>query len=257
MRYLILLLSLATWTAGATTVYQYEIIERVDHDPGVFTQGLVLRDGWFYQSSGLYGKSFLLRYPADSAGEGDVKKLEVPPNIFAEGITVVNEDLFLLSWKAGTGWRFDAKTFQLQQTFHYGGEGWGLTDDGKRLILSDGTSTIKFISPQDFSTQSKISVTLAGNPVSNLNELEYVNGVIWANQWQSTTLFGIDPSNGNVLHNVDISALQKEAGVSEFDSVANGIAYDAERDLFWLTGKYWKYRYLVKLSPSDAKNSQQ
>jgi glutamine cyclotransferase len=250
MRCLYLILFFGSWTTHAATTYEYKVVERVDQDPTLFTQGFVLKDGWFYQSSGLYGKSYFLRYPAN--GEQKAKKLEVPPDIFAEGLTVLGKDLFLVSWQSGMAWRFDANTFQLKDNYRFAGEGWGLTDDGQHLILSDGSDVLKFISPDNFAVQRKMSVTFLGNPVTNLNELEYVNGVIWANQWKSTTLYGIDADTGEVQFTVDLTGLQQEAGVNIIDSVANGIAYDSERELFWLTGKYWQYRYLVELRPKQS-----
>ena len=248
MRWFVLVLVFLTQVADAATKYTVAVVERVDQDPTIFTQGLEIQDHWFFQSSGLYGKSYLLRYPTD--GEGKVERLDVPPNVFAEGITVFSGKLYLLSWKAGTAWQFDASTLQLEKTFRYSGEGWGLSHNDKELIMSDGTDTIRFIDPTTFNVTRTVKVKWGEKALTDINELEFAKGIIWANQWKSTTLFGIDPVTGEVKITVDISSLQQEAAVTFVDSVANGIAFDSQKDLFWITGKYWKYRYLVKFNPT-------
>jgi len=225
--------------------YSYQVIERVDHDVEVFTQGFVFDHGWFYQSSGLYKKSFLRRYPADQSQAA--QNLAVPPSVFAEGLTLLGDDLFLISWHAGTAWRFDAPSLNLEKTFRYSGDGWGLTDDEQNLIMSDGSDQLRIISAEDFSTLKTLSVRKSGAAVRDLNELEYAEGLIWANQWRTNNIYGIDANSGEVKIQIDISELQMEAKTNHIDSVANGIAYDEQRQLFWLTGKYWRYRYLIKL----------
>lgn len=227
----------------------YQVVERVAQDPTYFTQGFEFRNGWFYHSSGLYGLSFLSRYQHDS---NKAQKLPVPSNIFAEGLTVLNKKLFLLSWKAQTAWQFDRDTLQLQKTFQYAGEGWGLANNSSQLFLSNGSDTIYFIDPNTFQRSGSIKVSLNDQAVSNLNELEFANGFLWANQWKSTLLYQIQPESGQVLATVDLGALQQEAAVDAIDSVANGIAYDEAQDLFWVTGKYWKYRYLIKINSTSG-----
>ena len=240
-------LALPSWGAALVS---FEIVERVGQDPNIFTQGFEIDGDYFYQSSGLYGKSFILRFDAteNSGSQSNTKRLDVPPNIFAEGLTIFNNKLFLLSWQASTAWRFDPQTLQLEKTYHYAGEGWGLSHDDTHLIMSDGSDTLKVINPENFSVVKTITVEQGENTVDQLNELEYVDGIIWANRWKSTLLYGIDPESGAVLFTTDIKSLQQEAAVNHIDSVANGIAYDKNKDGFWVTGKYWQYRYLIKLA---------
>lgn len=245
MRCLLLLLLFVPLAVLAASRIDLEVVERADQDPVLFTQGFELYRDHFYVSSGLYGKSYLSRFAVN--GTGKQQRLDVPPNVFAEGLTIFNGDLFLVSWKAQQAWRFDADTLQLEKSFHYGGEGWGLAHNDTQLILSDGSDTIKFIDPATFTVVRSIKVTENGLPVARLNELEFAKDLIWANQWKSNLVFAIDPDTGNVVFTVDVTTLQAESAVNQIDSVSNGIAYDAERDLFWLTGKYWQHRYLVRL----------
>lgn len=223
----------------------YEVIAREDQDPTLFTQGFEFHDGHYYYSSGLYNKSYLKRL---SASTNKSSTLSVPPNIFAEGLTVFADSLYLVSWKAQTAWRFNRDTFQLLNTYRYAGEGWGLANNGKELIMSDGTNRLRFFDPSNFQEVSSITVTNNNQAINNLNELEFVNGLVWANQWRSNFIYAIDPKTGQVQATLDVSELQKEAAVSHVDSVTNGIAYDKERGLYWVTGKYWQYRYLIKIS---------
>jgi len=245
MRCLLLLFVIHSSVFAATPL-AVKVVERVEQDPTLFTQGLEIYQGRFFQSSGLYGKSYVLRFAQD--GEDKPLRMDVPPNACAEGLTALNRRLYLLSWQSQMAWRFDPNTLQLEKTFHYSGEGWGLAHNNTQLILSDGSADLKFIDPQDFSLVNTIRVQQGGVPVNQLNELEYVDDVIWANQWKSNTLFGIDPNTGTVLYTADISFLQQEAAVSDIDSVANGIAYDEKKQASWITGKYWQYRYLVKFA---------
>ncbi len=242
--------------SGAPSI-AYQVVDRIPQDPSIFTQGFYYDGTWFYQSSGLYNKSYIARFsPSETKAK---QRLDVPPNIFAEGLTVIDDDLYLISWRAGTAWRFNAADLQLEKTFHYSGEGWGLShyqtqNDGQysnQLIFSNGSDEIRFLSPDDFSVIRSIKVKNNGEVVDDINELEFAAGLIWANQWKSNLLYGIDPNSGEVKQVVDITELQQEAAVSHIDSVANGIAYDAEKQVFWVTGKYWRYRYSIKLQNAN------
>jgi glutamine cyclotransferase len=238
---------LLVWLAGAYPAISaeqlgYEVLAREDHDREVFTQGFALDGDHFYESSGHYGRSFLLRYPRSG---GDNQRLALPRNIFAEGIEVVGDRLYLLSWKAGKGWALDKDSFQLEKEFRYEGEGWGLTHDGERLILSDGTDRLRFYD-ENFQWLGDRRIHLNGESLRWLNELEYQGGLVWANQWHSDTIYAIDPESGAVMATVDLAALRPEAADRSRESVLNGIAWDEERKAFWITGKYWRYRYLVK-----------
>ena len=255
MRQFVFLFFLFSSSCFAATTVSFEVVARADQDPTLFTQGFEIYNDNFFQSSGLYKKSYLLRFAKHSPGKqspakqapAKPKRLDVPGNVFAEGLTIFRGKLYLLSWQEKQAWQFNPNTFQLEKTFFYSGEGWGLTHDDKNLILSDGSDTLKFLNADNFHTERTLTVTLNGTPVKNLNELEYAKGLIWANQWKTTKVFGINPDNGEVIYSVDLQSLQAEAGVDPADSLANGIAYDEELDLFWVTGKYWQYRYLIKL----------
>lgn len=232
----------------AARQHDYTILERAPHDPDVFTQGFVLDEDWFYESSGHYGRSFLLRYAKHNTSQQE-DRLDLPRDIFAEGITVVDKHLYLLSWRAGKAWRLDKNSLEVLNQYSYSGEGWGLAHDGKQLILSDGSDVLRFYS-DDFELRGTLKVRLNGKAVQRLNELEYHDGLIWANQWLSNTLYGINARSGAVEATVELERLQKESALRSDESVLNGIAYDAERDAFWITGKYWRHRYLLRFSPA-------
>lgn len=238
------LLAIANWAMGAERL-AYTVLARETHDAGVFTQGFVLDQGYFYESSGQYGRSFVLRYPSQDGDGKQPKRLALPRNVFAEGIEVVGDLLYLLSWREGKAWALDKNTLEVKKEFRYSGEGWGLTHDGERLIMTDGTNSLRFFD-ENFEPLGSRKVHLEGEPVPRLNELEYQGGLIWANQWHSDTIYAIDPQTGAVKAMVDLPALRREAGIDSRDSVLNGIAYDEAQDAFWVTGKYWRYRYLLK-----------
>lgn len=247
IRWLLAGLLLCCQASLGAVEYQYTVLEKDVHDPGIFTQGFVLDEGWFYESSGHYGRSFVLRYPENGEGPGPEQRLALPRNIFAEGITIVGDQLYVLSWKAGKAWTLDKNSFQLIDEYRYGGEGWGLTHDGEQLIFSDGTDVLRFYS-HDFELLDTRKVQLNGKPVTRLNELEYHDGMIWANQWQSNTIYAISAENGHVQATVELDELQQESATRSGESVLNGIAYDEKRDAFWITGKYWRNRYLLRFN---------
>lgn len=228
--------------------YDYTILERRNHNPEIFTQGYIVEGNNFYESSGLYRRSFILRYSkSDDEGAEPAKRLDLPPNIFAEGLTLFNDRLYLLSWKEGQAWAFDKNSFEILDTYRYSGEGWGLTHDGELLIMSDGTATLRFYN-EDFDLQGSQQVRFNGKALTQLNELEYHDGIVWANRWYDTRIFAINRHNGEVEAFVDLAALHREAAGASRESVVNGIAYDADADAFWVTGKYWRYQYLLRFT---------
>lgn len=245
---------LSVLPVSAAVEYQYTILERESHDPEVFTQGFLLHEGWFYESSGHYGRSFLLRYPLDGESGSRPKRIALPRDVFGEGIAMAGDRLFLLSWKAGKAWALDKDSLQVLREFRYGGEGWGLTHNGDRFILSDGSDLLRFYD-EDFQLVDTLKVRLDGKAVKRLNELEYHDGLIWANQWMANTIYAIDAESGDVEATVDLSALQRRSAARSGESVLNGIAYDKERDAFWITGKYWRHRYLLRFSEPTAKQA--
>jgi len=226
--------------------YQYEILETVSHDPSTFTQGLVINNEWLYESSGHYGKSYLQKINLNT--NKIVDRLKLPSDVFAEGLTIFNEHLYLLSWKQGKAWVIKPDSFELVKTFNYSGEGWGLSHNKEFLIVSDGSHVIRLFDANSFELKGTLTVKENGTLVKSLNELEYVDGIIWANIWRQSRIVGIDINTGDVVASLDLSKLQRQSGSNTTDSVLNGIAYDASKNAFWVTGKYWKDRYLIKIT---------
>lgn len=224
--------------------YHYQILEQRAHDTGLFTQGLILDEGQFYESGGRYGQSRLVRYRSTQMKPNLEKKLA--DRLFAEGLTLLNGKLYLLTWKARQLLILDAETFELKQTLSYRGEGWGLTHNGEQLIRSDGTNWLHFHGTNNFALERSLEVTRSGKPVKHLNELEYIDGHIWANIWHSDKLVKIDPESGQVLAQLDLSELGARHRSS---GVLNGIAYDETSRGLWVTGKNWPRLYLLKLEP--------
>lgn len=220
------------------------VLEEQAHDPLTFTQGLLISDGKVYESSGLYSKSFIRRY--DNQTQKIEKQRKLPNNLFAEGLTLFNNQLFLLTWKSGMALVLDPKTLQPLKKFSYSGEGWGLTHSANELIMSDGSDTLIFRNPSTFKKTKSISVHSKWKHYKNLNELDYADSAIWANIWQSNLILKISPLDGSVLGIADLSKLAEKNNRIRNESVLNGIAYDEEKKAFWITGKYWPSRYLVR-----------
>lgn len=225
----------------------YEVVHVYPHDRAAFTQGLVFRDGWLYESTGLNGHSSLRRVRLET-GEV-VQRVDVDAAYFAEGLTDWGERLLQLTWQSGKAFVYERRSFRKLATFDYPGEGWGLTHDGKRLILSDGTPTLRFLDPKTFVETGRMTVTYAGRPLANLNELEYVKGEIYANVWQSQSIVVIDPASGRVTKRIDLPDLLTAEDRQERVDVLNGIAYDAKRDRLFVTGKLWPKLFEIRLKP--------
>lgn len=227
--------------------YSYRILETFPHDANAFTQGLFFEDGALYESTGQYGQSSLRRVILET-GEV-VQKTPLPQAYFGEGSTIVGDDIYVLSWREGTAFRFDADEFTLKNSFSYEGEGWGLTFDGEALIMSDGTASLRFIDPRTFEESRRLTVTLRGEPLPRLNELEYINGEIFANVWQTNAIVRIDPSNGAVTGIIDFRGLLPEEDfVAGQTDVLNGIAWRGEDNILYVTGKNWPKLFKVELT---------
>jgi glutamine cyclotransferase len=243
------LLALSGCAASAEVPVQgYQLVRAYPHDPSAFTQGLFFRDGILYESTGLNGQSTIRKV---RLADGKVlQSASIPPSQFGEGSTDWGDEIVSLTWQHGIGYRWDRATLKQKGTFRYSGEGWGITHDGKSLILSDGTPTLRFLDPVTFKEQRRLPVTADGRPVAQLNELEWVNGEILANVWQSSRIARIDPATGIVKAWVDLTELERAAGGDRIDNVLNGIAYDSKQKRLFVTGKRWPKIFEIKLKPA-------
>jgi glutaminyl-peptide cyclotransferase len=224
-----------------------EVIARYPHDRNAFTQGLLFDGDILFESTGKIGASQIRRV---RLSDGRVlKSAALPTHMFGEGMTLWRGELISITWQDGTGFRWDSQSLKQKSQFAYPGEGWGLTDDGQSLYLSDGTPDIRVLDPASFAEQRRIRVTFQGRAIRNINELEWVNGALYANIWQTTKIVRIDPASGAVTAVIDLAALAKEVGADASDNVLNGIAYDKKRDLFLVTGKNWPTLFAIKLRP--------
>lgn len=231
----------------ATPVYSYDVVSVLPHDPRAFTQGLVFLDGLFLESTGLNGESTLRRVDLKSGRV--LQQIEVSPQYFAEGLALLGNRLFQLTWQNHKAFVYDLESFQLQREFTYEGEGWGLTTDGQWLILSDGTAEIRFLDPTTFEVKRRFRVEFNARPLERLNELEYVKGEIFANLWGADYVARIDPATGRVLGMIDFSGLLSPQDRAPNTDVLNGIAYDAKADRLFVTGKRWPKLFEVRLKP--------
>jgi glutamine cyclotransferase len=221
-----------------------QVVERYPHDIGAFTQGLIFTNGKFYESTGRRGASSLRRVDPKTGRVEQITRL--PPQLFAEGLTEFDGRLVQLTWQAETGLIYEIESFELTGQFRYEGEGWGLTHDGERLIMSDGTSELRFLDPVSYEVTGSVTVTSQGQPLANLNELEFIDGEVWANIWYDDRIARIDPVSGIVVGWVDLSALYPAATRSS-EAVVNGIAYDAATDTIYVTGKLWPAIFVIEI----------
>jgi glutamine cyclotransferase len=225
----------------------YQIVHTYPHDPKAFTQGLIYVDGHLYESTGLNGRSSL-RMVDLSTGQV-LQKYDLPEEYFGEGLTDWGSNLIELTWKAHKGFVYDRFSFSLQRTFHYEGEGWGLTHDDTQLIMSDGTSYLRFLDPKTFREVRRIHVAdETGHSIENLNELEYVHGEIYANIWETDKIVRISPGTGKVLGWIDLSGIINKSELESSDAVLNGIAYDRAGDRLFVTGKLWPKVFEIKIT---------
>jgi len=230
--------------------YSYRVIHAWPHDPAAFTQGLVFRDGRLLESTGLNGESTLREVELETGRV--LKRVSLSAEYFAEGLAFIGDRAYQLTWRNHTGFIYDADTFRPEGEFSYEGEGWGLATDGRWLILSDGTSRIRFFDPAGFRLVRAIDVTASGRPVERLNELEWIKGEIFANVWQTDEVVRIDPSNGVVRGIVDFSGLLPWDERASGTDVLNGIAYDVAGGRLFVTGKRWPKIFEVRLMPRAA-----
>jgi glutaminyl-peptide cyclotransferase len=234
---------------AAVPTYGYEIVNTYPHDPHAFTEGLFYLNGFLYESTGLERQSSIRKEKLET-GEV-VQKIDVPPQYFGEGIVNWKRRLISLTWKAQVGFVYDLATLKLERKFSYKGEGWALTQDGKRLIMSDGTPEVRFLDPDTLQETGRITVTYEGKPVRNVNELEWVKGRIYANVWQTNMMIFIDPASGEITGMVNLAGLLSASDpLTGPDSVLNGIAYDAAHDRLFVTGKNWPKLFEIRVLPA-------
>ncbi len=252
-----LLFFLPLWWSAASAadapVYTYRILDTRAHNTSYFTQGLIADGNWIYESAGKYGHSRIVRYHK-LTGQVD-SEFKLPLQVFAEGLTKFRDHLYLLTWRAGLMLVFTPRELQPLHKVRYRGEGWGLTHDGERLIMSDGSEHLYFRDARDLSIQRTISVHDGKKTWRNLNELEFVEGKIWANVWKDHHILVIEPADGKVVGVVDLKLLSQRSTKADPDNVLNGIAYDAEKQAFWITGKNWPKRYLVEFKATEKRKN--
>lgn len=225
-----------------------QVVRTFPHDPAAFTQGLLWHDGALYESTGLEGRSDIRRVRLE---DGKVlQRTALPSALFGEGMALWKRDLVSITWRSGIGWRWDVASLKQKAEFRYPGEGWGLTQDGRNLILSDGTPELRFLDPVTFAERRRVRVTVAGRPLGNLNELEYVKGEILANIWQTALIARINPATGQVKGWLDLRPIASRVRASGPDAVLNGIAWDARRDRLFVTGKNWPTLFEIRLPPA-------
>ena len=235
--------------------YTYQIVKTYPHDREAFTQGLVVYNGLFYEGTGgKNGDPFYSSIRKVEIETGKVlQKFDLARDFFGEGITVLNDKIYQLTWREGIGFVYDLNDFKLLREFRYSGEGWGLTHDGKNLIMSDGTHVIRFVNPETFETVRTISVfDQKGKPLMEINELEYIKGEIWANIWGEGEIVRIDPATGKLLGVIDLEKLADEQMKGDRNAdVLNGIAYDESADRIFITGKKWRNLFEIKVVPKQ------
>ncbi len=231
--------------APRATMQSYTVVAKFPHDPKSYTQGLLWNGKTLNESSGQYGSSFV----RETTLEGKVlQQTDInDKKVFAEGLALLNGKLYQLTWQEHIAFVYDAKTLKLEGKRTYATDGWGLTTDGKNLIMSDGTSTIYYLEPSTFKVLRKITVRNGSSEVSNVNELELINGEIWANIWNTDLIARINPQNGQVNAFVNMVGLRPDKNLENSDAVLNGIAYDAKNNRIFVTGKYWDTLYQIKV----------
>jgi glutamine cyclotransferase len=232
-------------------VQQVRVVRAYPHDPGAFTQGLIWLDGKLYESTGLVGQSTIREVDLETGRV--LRRTDIPPGLFGEGITNWGDELLSITWQDNVGFRWDRRTFRQTGSWNYAHAGWGLTQDGRHIILSDGTPVLRFLDPATMREVRRVTVSDAGRPVFRLNELEFVNGEIFANVWMTSRIARIDPATGRVNAWLDLSPIVEQTPRGDGDNVLNGIAYDRARDRLFVTGKNWAQLYEIDIVAPPAR----
>jgi glutamine cyclotransferase len=230
---------------AAVPEYGYELVREYPHDPNAFTEGFLIHDGALWESTGLEGQSNIRKINLETGAT--LQRSDLPPQFFGEGIVIWKNKLVQLTYKTQVGFVYDLAKLTMQSRFQYPGEGWALTHDGKRLIMSDGTAQLRFWDPETLKETGRITVTDSGKPIDNLNELEYIKGEVFANIWMTDKIARIDPATGQVKGWINLTGLLAVEDRTGNEDVLNGIAYDAKGDRLLVTGKRWPKIYEIKL----------
>jgi glutamine cyclotransferase len=245
---IVVAIALVVWSqqSSGLPMYDFEIVAKFPHDDGAYSQGLLYHDGALLESTGRYGTSSVRRVELETGRE--LLRSDLPTTLFGEGIALLGERLYQLTWTAGIARVYTPADFVLLDQITYEGEGWGLTTDGRHLIRSDGTDLLRFHDPVSFEEVRRIRVHVGEQPVESLNELEWVDGEIWANIWKADYIARIDPQDGEVLGYIDLTGLFDYAALPDAESVLNGIAYDAAEKRIFVTGKLWPALFEIEIS---------
>lgn len=230
---------------GAAPLYAVKIVGWFPHDPRAFTEGLIFLDGYLYESTGRNGRSSIRKVELETGRV--VRRYNLPARYFGEGLASWKRTLVQLTWSSRRGFVYNRDTFAIKRRFRYRTEGWGLTQDGKSLIMSDGSNRLTFLDPVTFGPERVLEVWSGGRPVDRLNELEFIKGEIYANVWRTDTVARICPQTGEVTGWIDMSGLRRELPAGQKAEVLNGIAYDAEKDRIFATGKLWPKLFEVEI----------
>ena len=231
--------------------YTFILVHAFPHDASAYTQGLAYRDGFLYEGTGLNGRSSLRKVNLETGAV--VQRVDLEPEFFGEGITIFEDEIIQLTWKSHVGFVYDFKSFHSMKQFSYSGEGWGIATDSRELFMSDGTSDIHVLDPETFREKRHFKVHDGPKPIDQLNELEFVEGQIFANVWHTNRIARISPQTGAVVGWIDLSGLLSTAFHLEPEAVLNGIAYDSVRKRLFVTGKLWPSVFEIKVSPKQRK----
>lgn len=233
--------------AGSARQDAYEIVGNYPHDPTAFLQGLLWYDGAFYESTGSHGTGFSTLRRLEFPSGKILQSVKLATEYFGEGLTLVDNRLIQITWESKRGFVYDRDTFRLLREFSYDTEGWGITYDGKNLVMSDGSNVLTYLDPQTFEPVRKVSVTMNGRSVYEINELEFIEGEIWANVWHTDMILRIDPATGRVNSFLNLKGILPQEMRTDPEAVLNGIAYDAKDKRIFISGKLWPRIYEIKL----------
>ena len=234
--------------------YSYRVVRTFPHDPAAYTQGLLYDDGFLYESTGQYGQSSLRKVELETGAVVQLHQLD--DRFFGEGLALLGNRLLQLTWRANKGFAYRLDSFEPLAEFTYPTEGWGLTHNGELLVMSDGSATLYFRDPFTFAEESRIAVVAQGRPISQLNELEWIAGEVFANIWRTDIIARIDPATGQVVGWIDLTGLLSDADRRGSNAeVLNGIAYDPEGERLFVTGKWWPKLYQIELIPPSPKGT--